>query len=481
MAKFKEADRPLTVTTPLGPDVLLLRGFSGIEGISRLFGFDLDAMAEKNTKIAFDQLLGKSVTVNLTQPGGGKSFFNGICYRMSQRGQDPDFTFYSLRLVPKFWLLAHKAQSRIFQRLSVPDILKKVLADVDVSFQIQGTFEPRDFCVQYRETDFNFASRLMEEEGIYYFFKHTAGGHTMVLANTPASHPDVPGSTQLIFEEVIGGFRDEDRVLSWDKAQELRSSKYTLFDHSFELPHKHLEAEKTVQETVAVGTVTHKLKLAENARLDIFDFPGEYAQRFDGVDKGGGDQPGELEKIFQDNKRTVEIRMQQDALPSLVISGTSCCRQMVSGHRFTLTRHFDANGQYVITGVRHLATGAGDFLSGKTGEFRYSNGFTCIPMALPFRPMRLTPRPVVQGTQSAVVVGPPGEEIFPDKFSRVKVQFHWDRDGKNDAGSSCWVRVGTLWAGKQWGMIHIPRIGQEVIVDFLEGDPDQPIIDRKRT
>src|SRR5215471_10396472 len=161
MATFKEADRPLTVTTPLGPDVLLLRGFSGVEGISRLFELELDAMAKKDTKIAFDQLLGKSVTVTLKQPGGGQTFFNGICDRVSQRGQDPTFTFCTLRVVPKFRLLAHKAQSRIFQRLSVPDILKKVLDGVDVSFQIQGTFEPRDFCVQYRETDFNFASRLM--------------------------------------------------------------------------------------------------------------------------------------------------------------------------------------------------------------------------------------------------------------------------------------------------------------------------------
>jgi len=476
MPTFKEADRPITVTTPLGDDVLLLRGFSGLEGISRVFAFDLDVMAKKNTKVAFEQLLGKPVTVNLKLPEGGTRFFNGICYRVSEGGQDTTFTFYTLNIVPQFWLLAHRAQSRIFQRQSVPDILKKVLAGLDVSFQIQGTFEQRDFCVQYRETDFNFASRLMEEEGIYYFFKHAAGSHTMVLANTPAGHPDVPGKTQLIYEEVAGGFRDEDRVLTWEKAQELRSSKYTLFDHCFELPHKHLEAEKLVQETVAVGTVTHKLKLTENAKLELFDFPGEYAQRFDGVDKGGGDQPAELQKIFQDNRRTVEIRMQQDALPGLSISGTGNCRQMVAGHKFTLTRHFDGNGQYVITGVRHQASGAGDFLSGKTGAFRYSNGFTCIPVALPFRPLRLTPRPVVQGTQSAVVVGPPGEEIFPDKFSRVKVQFHWDREGKNDPDSSCWLRVITPWAGKQWGMVHIPRVGQEVIVDFLEGDPDQPII-----
>ncbi|HEU4389591.1 MAG TPA: type VI secretion system tip protein TssI/VgrG, partial [Blastocatellia bacterium] len=244
----------------------------------------------------------------------------------------------------------------------------------------------------------------------------------------------------------------------------------------FELPHKHLEAQKAILETVQAGTVTHKLKISPNEKLELYDFPGEYAQRFDGVDKGGGDQPAELRKIFEDNERTVGIRIQQEALPSLLIQGASDCRNFVSGHKFTLDRHFNANGPYVLTSVKHSANLAGEYRAGEWDQMTYENSFTCIPAALPFRPQRRTPRPFVQGSQTAVVVGPPGEEIFTDKYGRVKVQFHWDREGKNDADSSCWVRVGTLWAGKQWGVIHIPRIGQEVIVDFLEGDPDQPII-----
>jgi len=169
--------------------------------------------------------------------------------------------------------------------------------------------------------------------------------------------------------------------------------------------------------------------------------------------------------------------MQQEAVPSLLIRGASNCRQFVSGCKFTLQRHFNADGgPYVLTSVSHSARLTSDYRSGDWGGFTYQNNFTCIPLALPFRPLRTTLKPTVQGSQTAVVVGPAGEEIFTDKYGRVKVQFHWDRDGQNDADSSCWVRVATPWAGKQWGMIHIPRIGQEVIVDFLEGDPDNPII-----
>jgi len=345
-----------------------------------------------------------------------------------------------------------------------------------VSWETTGTFQPRDYCAQYRESDFHFASRLMEEEGIYYFFKHSADSHKMVIANTPQSHPDLPTDPKLIYEVVEGGTREEERIYQWDKTQELRSGKSTLWDHCFELPGKHLEAEKTILETVQAGKITHKLKVGGNDKFEIYDYPGAYAQRFDGVDSGGGDSASDLQKIFDDNARTVGIRMQQETLPSIVIHCASNCRHLVSGYKFTLMRHFNADGQYVITSLSHVADEPYGTSPQAGRENHYSNAFTCIPFGLPFRPARTTPRPFVHGSHTATVVGASGEEISTDKYGRVKVQFHWDREGKDDSDSSCWVRVGTPWAGKQWGMIHIPRIGQEVIVDFLEGDPDQPII-----
>jgi type VI secretion system secreted protein VgrG len=466
----------MAVTTPLGKDVLLLVAFTGSEAVSQLFHFRLELLAENQTEVPFDRLLGQKITISLNLSSNQKRYINGLCNRVSQGKRDAVFTSYYLEIVPQFWLLTKRAQSRIFQHVSVPDILKKVLTGLDVAYELQGSFAPRDYCTQYRESDYDFASRLMEEEGIYYFFKHTADGHEMVVANTPQSHPELSAQGPIIYEELTGGLRDEERVTAWEKVQELRSGKYTLWDHCFELPHKHLEADKQILDGIQAGKASHKLKVGGNEKLEIYDYPGGYAQRFDGVDRGGGDQPADLQKIFEDNKRTAEIRMQQEAVPGLVIQGISGCRQFICGHKFTLTRHFSADGQYLLTGVQHTASLAADYRSGEGEKLVYQNRFTCIPLALPYRPARVTPKPAVRGTQTAVVVGSPGEEIFTDKYGRVKVQFHWDREGKSNADSSCWVRVGTLWAGKQWGSIYIPRIGQEVIVDFLEGDPDNPII-----
>lgn len=472
---YTQDDRPMAVMTPLGKDQLLLIGLSGAEELSRLFRFSLDLLALNGTPVQFEKLLGREVSIRLNAADGTPRYISGICSRFSQAERDATFTTYRMEVVPKLWLLTNNVQSRIFQQISVPEILKRVFKEIDFTSEIQGTFEKRDYCVQYRESDFDFASRLMEEEGIYYFFRHTADGHKLVLSNTPHSHTDLPIASQLTYETIDGGRRSEDRVYAWEKVQELRASKVTLWDHCFELPHKHLEAGRGIQDSVKVGKTMHPLKLPTNSNLEQYNYPGEYAQRFDGVNPSGGKRSEDLQKIFQDNQRTARVRMEQEAVPGLVVQGESNCRQLVSGHRFTFARHFDADGAYVLTTVTHSAM-LDDYRSEATGSFQYSNQFTCIPFDLPYRPQQTTQKPTIQGTQTAVVVGPPGEEIWPDQYSRVKVQFHWDREGKNDLNSSCWVRVSTPWAGKQWGMIHIPRIGQEVIVAFEEGDPDRPII-----
>jgi len=471
---YTQSARSLRVTTPLGPDALLLVALSGTEGISQLFSFQMDCVAENSTDVPFEKLLGQKVIAELGEPGGSVRYISGIAVRASQGERDATFTAYRLEVVPQFWLLTRISQSRIFQQLPVSEILSQVLKGFDVKFDLRGHYEPRDYCVQYRESDFNFASRLMEEEGVFYYFDHSAGGHVLVITDSPPTHPAIPGKTAVPYDNVEGGTRKENRVNEWAKVQELRSAKYTLWDHSFELPHKHLEAEKLIQDSVAAGQVTHRLKLPGTEKLEIYDFPGEYAQRFDGVNPGGGERAADPQKIFQDNKRTVEIRMQQEAVSAMRIFGGSNLPMLIPGHRFTLQGHFNADGEYLVVTTEHSASQ--DALRSEQELFKYSNKFTCIPSALPFRPLRVTSRPVVQGSQTAVVVGPPGEEIFTDKYGRVKVQFHWDRQGKNNASSSCWIRVGTLWSGKQWGVIHLPRVGQEVIVDFIEGDPDDPII-----
>jgi type VI secretion system secreted protein VgrG len=482
MPKYSQAGRHMSVETPLGADALLLETLTGTEALSEPFRFELGLFAQPGTPIDFERLLGQSVTVRIDVPAGGTRFVNGIISRFTQggevRGSGGDVTFIRCRaeLVPRLWLLGRRTHSRIFQQITVPDILKQVFAGLDATLQLQSHYEERDYCVQYRETDLAFASRLMEEEGIYYYFTHAAGKHTLVVADTPAGHPDVPVDAGLLFEVVEGGTRPEDRVCGWEKSQELRAGKVTLWDHCFELPGQNLASSDSAKADVRVGTVEHKLKLGANAGLELYDYPGLYAQRFDGIDPGGGDRAGDLQKIFDDNKRTAKVRMQQETARAIRADAESTCRQLTAGHAFTLARHPDADGKYVITRVRHEATLEGAYTNRANPEIGYVNRFECIPFGLPYRPPVRTPRPVVHGTQTAVVVGPPGEEIATDKYGRIKVQFPWDRDGKKDLKSSCWVRVATGWAGKRWGAIHIPRIGQEVVVVFEEGDPDRPIV-----
>ncbi|HEV1286497.1 MAG TPA: type VI secretion system tip protein TssI/VgrG [Bryobacteraceae bacterium] len=476
MSDYIQTDRPLKITTPLGPDVLLVTGFGGREEISQLFDFRIDLIADLQKEVRFDKIIGQSVTVEMRLLDGNKRYFNGIVKSFSQAARDEKFTHFRAQAMPRFWLLTKKVRSRIFQHLSVPDILKQVLAGFDVSYDITGTYYPRDYCVQYRESDFDFSSRLMEEEGIYYFFKHSDGNHQMMVSDNTSKHPAVPGQSTAIYEEVAAELRTDMRVTAWEKTQEVRSGECTLWDHCFEVPANHLEAKEKTIVSVPVGKVTHQLNLA-NQTLEIYDYPGRYAQRFDGVDPGGGDRPSDISHIFEDRTRTVRLRMEQEEVLGIRIEGKSDCGQFTAGHKFTLERHFDADGGYLLTRVEHEARGE-SYRSDQPdmAAFTYGNRFTCIPEALRYRPQRVTPRPVIEGTQTATVVGPAGEEVFADKYGRVKVQFHWDREGQMDANSSCWIRVGTLWAGNNWGVIHIPRIGHEVIVDFLEGDPDRPMI-----
>jgi type VI secretion system secreted protein VgrG len=477
MPQYLQTDRAIKLFQPAwAVNLLFPVAFDGREAISELFTFDVSLIADNGSDVPFEKLLGQRLHMGLELADGGHRYFTGIVSRISQGKRDATFTPYRLQVVPQFWFLTRRSQSRIFQHQTVPEILKAVLQGLDVDFEIRGEWQPRDYCVQYRETDFAFASRLMEEEGIYYYFTHSANAHRMVLANTPAGHRELPGGASIHFDEVEGGTRPDMRIFAWEKRQELRSGRCTLWDHHFELPHKHLEADKATVDVVPVGEVNHRLKIGQAERLELYDFPGGYAHRFDGVDRGGGDQPNEVQKIFTDNGRTVEIRMQAEATPALRISGSSNHRQLVPGFKFALTHHFNADGPYVLESVTHKIRLPANYRSGEAGELLYENEFECLPFALPYRPARDTERPVIQGSQTAVVVGPKTEEIFTDKYGRVKVQFHWDRQGKYDEGSSCWVRVGQLWAGRRWGASFWPRVGQEVIVTFLEGDPDQPII-----
>ncbi len=450
---YTQETRLIAVDTPLGKDVLLLQGFTAGEGISRLFRFDLDLLSE-NPSVSFEQIVGQKVTIRIFLADGDKRYINGYVSRFAQSGSDHRFTHYRAEVVPWLWFLTRRANCRIFQNQKVTDIIKKVFSDSaykgisEFQDRTQGNFGQREYCVQYRETDFNFVSRLMEEEGIYYFFEHADGKHTMILANSPSAHKPCPGQPKAKYDYTATHHEQGDVITAWQMEQELRTGKYALTDYNFETP----------STSLAVNEAT-TVNVDGNSRYEIFDYPGPHLKKPQG-------------------QNLVKLHMEEEEIPAKVATGSSFCRAFTSGYKFDLTDHYrpDLNKAYVLTEVRHR-TSVGDLYT--TGEGigeRYSNQFTCIPHTTPFRPTRLTPKPVVQGSQTAVVVGKDGEEIWTDKYGRVKVQFHWDREGKWNENSSCWIRVSQVWAGKRWGAMFIPRIGQEVIVDFLEGDPDQPII-----
>jgi type VI secretion system secreted protein VgrG len=462
--RYLEENRYLYIKTGLGPNELLLESFTGEEAISHLFSFQLELWSE-NAGIKFEAILGQEISFGVAGVDGSEPrHVNGIVTSFTQLPGTTRLSRYRATVAPKIWVLTRTQDVRIFQDKDVPDILKKVLQGFDVTWELHKSYPKREYCVQYRETDFNFISRLMEEEGIFYFFRHTANGHKLVIADDPVSHQDIPGDATLIYDEVAGGTRDELRITGWMKTQELGSGKNTLQDYCYGKPALDMMVNQPVLDSVQVGKVTHKLKVGGNDRFEVYDYPGNYGIRFQGKgDKSTG-------------TGLAKIGMEEMELTQFLIRGESSVYCLIPGYRFTVSRHPNADGTYVAGSVTHSAL-EGDFHSGeKNVESHYSNTFTCFPMALRYRPAYTSVKARVWGCQTAVVVGPAGEEIYTDDKGRVKVQFHWDREGQKDAASSCWIRVASFWAGEGWGAIHLPRIGQEVIVDFLEGDPDCPII-----
>jgi type VI secretion system secreted protein VgrG len=470
-------DRLMQITTPLGPDFLLLNRFDAVEGISKLFSIEAELLHEETTA-DFDPtvvdpqaLLGRSVTISIKSTDGASREFSGIVNQFTQGNRDARFSYYRVSIVPHVWLLTQSSQSRIFQQMSVPDILKKVFAGFEFKFVTQAKYEPRNYCVQYRETDFDFASRLMEEEGIFYYFEHAEGKHKIVFGDSQQAHPDCPGNSEVPFFVNVGDPDDfVSSVNTFLGGYRVQTGKVTLWDYNFQLPTNHL-----------INEQSSVFSYGDNQKLEVYDYPGGYARKYDGISKSGGEQSGELQKVFEDGKGTAKDVLEALDSTCNTISALSDWCGLTAGHRFTLSKHpnSELNGKYTITNATHSAEQNPSYSSAEAIPEPYRNRFTCIPQGAGkpgFVPQLVTPKPIVHGSQTAFVVGPSGEEIYTDKFGRVKVQFHWDRDGQVNEGSSCWIRVAQTWSGNKWGSMFIPRVGMEVIVHFLEGDPDRPII-----
>ncbi|NMG36501.1 type VI secretion system tip protein VgrG [Azoarcus sp. TTM-91] len=433
------------LTTPLGSNVLLFHALEATEALSRVSEYELECLSDKSD-INLDALLGKPVSLRVLQPDGGKRYFTGHVARFAHIGTRGRYQAYRASLRSWPWFLSRTADCRIFQSMTVPEIVKQVFADHSIAVfrdTLSGQYRKRDYCVQYRESDFDFISRLLEEEGIYYFFEHAENRCTLVLADAYSAHAS---SGELEFVENRQGGEETGHVASWRFERQVMPGKSTLIDYDFTKPSVKLEGS-------ALVSADH-----EQGKHEVFDYPGGFEQVADG-------------------RHYSQVRIDEQHAQHELARGSTNDRKLAVGKLFKLKGHArrDQNREYLVTAARLRAVVEGHE-STENGGSLFDCEFTALNAKQDFRPARLTPRPVVQGPQTAMVVGPAGDEIHTDKYGRVKVQFHWDRYGKKDEHSSCWVRVSHPWAGKNWGFVAIPRIGQEVIVEFLEGDPDRPII-----
>jgi type VI secretion system secreted protein VgrG len=434
---FTQANQYVSISTPLGKDKLLLRSFHGEERISGLFHFFLEMQSEEKS-LDFSQIVGKSATITVALADGSSRYINGIVGRFVQAGSDARFTTYFAELHPWLWLLTQTADCRIFQNKSVPDIVTGLFTELgftDYKNSTTGTYNPLEYCVQYNESAFAFVSRLLEDQGICYFFEHADGKHTLVLADDAPAFKDCAGAATVDY----GGYGnwEQQNVVSGCTIEEgVIPGKYAVDDFGFETP-----------STDLLGSTDSQVA-TNGSKRRIYEYPGGFVKK----DAAEGRS---------------KLRMEEHEAPRKLLRGQSFSPAFVAGGKTKLQKHYreSANTTYVLSRVSHSAT-----------PETYTNAFEAFPSDVPYRPARTTRKPVIPGTQTAIVVGKSGEEIWTDKYGRIKVQFHWDQLGKNDENSSCWIRVAHGWAGKSWGQMFLPRIGQEVVVSFLEGDPDRPLV-----
>ncbi len=525
-------------------DQFLVVRFRGTEGLSQLYRFEIE-LSSTEESVAFDSIVGKPAVLSINAVTGTR-WFHGIVGRFEMTGRTYDQTYFRAELVPSVWILTHRYNSRIFQNKTVQEIITDVLTKAGIAsdrfrFALTRSYQPREYCVQYRETDYNFICRLMEEEGIWYYFEQTQAAHVLVAADAASAYAPIEGTAELPYQPPSGMNVEEDHVFRLRLGQAVRPGAVVLNDFNFENPKLKLQAQGTS---------------GRDAGLEFSDYPGEYKEQSEGTALAG-------------------LRVEEFNAGRIQAVGQSNCHRLAPARTFTLIEHPTAslNAAYLLTSVTHegkesttrtstattnrptildarihqsllaarqnedervreLAEGLlqiasrldlGDptahraltqwlyhagqvardvptsaVASGGNGvgalsipnliedvkgislvDYEapvYECRFEAIPAAVSYRPPRITPWPEMRGTQTARVVGPQGEEIYTDEYGRVKVQFNWDREGKFDENSSCWIRVSQNFAGGQYGILFLPRIGQEVIVDFLEGNPDQPII-----
>jgi type VI secretion system secreted protein VgrG len=452
MGNLVQDNRSAVLTTPLGKDVLVVTEFSATEGLNELFEYHIEALSGQEN-IDFDKAIGQGCMVKMDTDDGKKRIFHGIMTEAQWLGQ-PDKEIYSYRFVlrPWLWLLGHRADCRIFLDKSVRDIIREVFSKAgftDFDDRTTGSYDQIDYCVQYRETDLAFVCRMMEHWGIYYFFEPSDGKHTLVMADSHSSHKPFSDLSKVEFNPRAGAGQDEKQTLNtWVPERRFRTGKVSFNDYDYTAPNKNLLASKAASEKYT------------NAKLEVYDYHYKY------TDQGKGN---DLAQHRLDAEQAMDQRRQ----------GSGDASSLYPGGLVTLDKHpvSSENKEYLVVHASHHFTeqtyrssGSGlGTTAGYDGTYEFQLGDR------PFRPLPLTPKPRIYGIQTAIVVGKKGEdseEISTDELGRIWVKFHWDRDPQK----TCPIRVAQVWAGNSWGAIFTPRLGMEVVVDFLEGDPDRPLV-----
>jgi type VI secretion system secreted protein VgrG len=446
-----DVTRRASVHTTLPVGELLLFSMTGREALGRPFEFDVELLSE-NANIGLSELLGQPISITLELADFALREFNGIVTHFSITGEVGRYVAYRATIRPWLWLLSQKVGSRIFQAKTVPDVAQQLFREhgfSDFSNALTAEYRSWEYLVQYRESDLDFVSRILELEGIYFFFKHKEGKHTLVLADSYSAHEPFPGyATVPYYPPQSGERRERDHVDRWIARRTIRPGVFAARDFNFTRP--------------AAPVATELRAPLDHARneYEVYDYPGS----------------------FQDSAEAeaqARIRLEEHQADFEAVQGQGNARGLGAGGLFKLSQfpRDDQNKEYLIIDATYeVSVGEYESMDRAEDPPDYRLSFVAIESSRPYRAPRLTPKPVVKGPQTATVVGQADQEIWTDEYGRVRLQFHWDREGMSDENSSCWVRVSQAWAGTNWGSIHVPRIGQEVIVDFLEGDPDRPII-----
>jgi type VI secretion system secreted protein VgrG len=453
MALITQNQRLFSLQTPLGPDKLLVNSIAGTEQLSELFKFELELVSE-DFSIDWDQIVDKNVTVGIRQSDGTSfRYINGYISNFEPSKHDGRLAYYCADLVPWTWYLTLTTDNLIYQEKTVVEVIEATFQkygfqDYDVS-SLGDRHAKWMNCCQYGESAFTFVSRLMEVEGIYYFYKHEQGKHTMMLVDHLSAHVPCPFQSAIRLDHEVGAglLRQEDTIFLSNMTKNIRPNKHAHKDFNFEIPSHQLYFEAPVQGF-----------MGSNRNLEVYDYPGDFDWEKDAPDWG-------------------DLRQEELAVDRVEVAGNGNCRSLIPGYRFDLTQHDrpEQNLNYLVTKVTHKGH-EGSWIAGTDiGSASYENTFESMPSSVQYRPGRKTESPNIQSIQTAKVVGPKGEEIYTDEWGRVKVHFHWDRKPA-DENSSCWIRVMQPIAGPGFGHIWLPRVGQEVVVQFVEGDPDRPLI-----